>query len=114
MNLNRHLYLLLFLLLCFPCFGQDPVAAKAVVKYDPLFWKNELKLSIDQSQRIREINFEFYEQLMATFSHEGSSRNVMQLRVSQSLLRRSQQIWDTLYRKQRKKWAKIMRGSYIF
>lgn len=101
-----------FLLICF--FLGASVIAKAqeqqeegeLVLYDPLFWKEQLKLDDDQCQKIREINSEFYEKL-STVVHEEPNHEVAKEMAQETLIQRSEGIWETFYPKQRKRWKKI-------
>src|SRR6187402_999378 len=88
--------------------SQSQISAHGLIKYDPLFWKHELNLNSTQSNRIREINYKFYEELQETFEKEREDRTALRSKVSESLKNRSQLIWQTLDSKQRKKLEKIM------
>jgi hypothetical protein len=78
-----------------------------VVMYDPLFWKDELKIRTTQSRRIEQINTEFYQDLRQ-INVEASSREVKHSRLEEGLQQRSQKIFETLLPKQRRKLEKII------
>jgi hypothetical protein len=105
MNL-RIFYVGIFLLLSALCRGQDILTTRNIVLYDPLFWKDQLKLDAFQCQKIKEINSEFYEKLSAVVEEEPN-RKTIQVKAAQSLLQRSEEIWETFHPKQRKRWKKI-------
>ena len=71
--------------------GQDNQSTESIVVFDPLFWKDQLKLDASQRQKIKEINIEYYERLYAI--HEEPNRQKVQARAAQSLLQRSEEIW---------------------
>lgn len=87
--------------------AQDNQTLKALVVYDPLFWRNELKLDAFQYQKIRQINSEYYERLLAALHDDGKNRSLLKLEVAQSLLERSERIWQIFHPRQRKKWKKM-------
>lgn len=74
--------------------------------YDPLFWKDKLKLDDTQCQKIRQINSEYYEKL-SLVAHESSSHQTVKARAAQTLIDRSEEIWETFHPKQRKRWKKL-------
>jgi len=82
-----------------------------VVQFDPLFWKDKLKLDASQCQKIREINGEYYESLFTAYSQEREDRKELRSIADKSLLHRSQEIWDTFHPKQRKIWKKMWNAS---
>ena len=65
--------------------AQDNSSDKHIVMYDPLFWKDKLKLDDSQCQKIRQINSEYYEKLTAV-AHESSSRQTVKARAAQTLI----------------------------
>jgi hypothetical protein len=85
-----------------------------VVHYDPLFWKDKLKLDETQCQKIREINGEYYESLFTAYRQERGNRQVLKSIAEKSLLQRSQEIWETFHPKQRKMWKKMWNESTSF
>ncbi|MBA4053289.1 MAG: hypothetical protein C0490_01115 [Marivirga sp.] len=89
---------------------QDNQQTKGFVLYDPLFWKDQLKLDAFQCQKIREINSQYYEKLSAVI-HEEKNRNKVKVKAAESLQQRSEEIWETFYPKQRKRWKKIWEHS---
>lgn len=91
--------------------AQDTNAEKNMVQYDPLFWKDKLKLNDSQCQKIREINSEYYESLFKAYRKEKQDRNVLRSIADKSLLQRSQEIWETFHPKQRKRWKRMWHAS---
>lgn len=86
--------------------AQDTQNEKGYVLYDPLFWKSQLKLDAGQVQKIREINSQFYEKLSAV-AHEQTSHNEIRQKAVETLMQRSDEIWETFYPKQRRIWKKM-------
>lgn len=82
-----------------------------LVQYDPLFWKDKLKLDRDQCQKIKEINSEYYESLFTAYEEEKDDRNALRKLANKSLLQRNQEIWETFHPKQRKRWKRIWHAS---
>jgi hypothetical protein len=96
-----------FILLSSTLMAQDA----NLVQYDPLFWKDELKLDQDQCQKIREINSEYYESLFTAYEMEKGDRNALRKSANRSLVQRNQEIWETFHPKQRKRWKRIWHAS---
>ena len=88
-------------------FAQEAVNNANVVQFDPLFWKEKLKLDASQCQKIREINGEYYESLFIAYREERENRKELKSIADKSLLQRSQEIWETFHPKQRKIWKKM-------
>ena len=82
-----------------------------MIVFDPLFWKDQLKLNDSQCLRIREINSSFYEKLSDVANE--SNHQVVKAKAAQSLLQRSEEIWETFHPKQRRKWKKIAQETAI-
>jgi hypothetical protein len=82
-----------------------------VVQFDPLFWKDKLKLDASQCQKIREINGEYYESLFTAYREERENTKALKSIADKSLLQRSQEIWETFHPKQRKIWKKMWNAS---
>ena len=99
MKLSGFLLPVLICAASIPAFSQE----KAVVMYDPLFWKDDLKLSNTQCQKIKDINFEFFQQINSLISE---SRVVVPAKTAELLTDRSEKIWSTFERRQKKKWKK--------
>jgi hypothetical protein len=74
---------------------------KGYVLYDPLFWKSQLKLDPSQCEKIREINSQFYEKLSAV-AHEQKNQNEIRQMAVETLMQRSDKIWETFDPKQRR------------
>ena len=102
----------LILLTASQAWGQSQAVSTRLIKYDPLFWKSELNLNSSQSNRIREINYKFYEEIQDTYQKNQDDRSALTSKISESLKNRSQLIWETLEPKQRKKLEKIINGNY--
>ncbi|HEX6225461.1 MAG TPA: hypothetical protein VFZ52_13685 [Chryseolinea sp.] len=83
----------------------------SLVQYDPLFWKDQLKLDRDQCQKIKEINSEYYQSLFAAYEEKKGDRNALKKSANKSLLQRNQEIWETFHPKQRKRWKRIWHAS---
>jgi S-adenosylmethionine:tRNA-ribosyltransferase-isomerase (queuine synthetase) len=115
-TMNRILFLILFVTIGLSGFAQSMPAKATAVKYDPLFWKDDLNLKVEQRNRINEINIKFYQDIQQELQTATAQRDQSSLKVKidKSLEERSQEIWNTLYPKQRKKWEKLMRsyGDY--
>lgn len=91
--------------------AQDLKSEQNMVMFDPLFWKHELRLNDSQCLRIREINSDFYKKLSDVANE--SNRQVVRAKAAQSLLERSEEIWETFHPKQRRKWKKIAQETAI-
>lgn len=91
-------------------YAQDIQPSQNLVLYDPLFWKDQLKLDAFQCRKIKEINSSYYDKLSAVI-REVPDGNALQVKAAQSLLQRSESIWETFYPKQRKRWKKIWQES---
>jgi hypothetical protein len=96
-----------FMVSFFTVSAQRPDDQKDIVLYDPLFWKDQLKLSDAQSKKIQEINWEYYESLQMVLYDEHANREGLRTKAMQCLMQRSQKIWDTFQPKQKRKWRKI-------
>jgi hypothetical protein len=81
---------------------------KVIIKYDPLFWKDQLKLSPDQYVKIREINYEYYQKLMNVAQQKVASNNSLRVKADEFLEERSSQIWNTFHSRQKRKWMKMI------
>jgi len=91
--------------------AQELNGAKTMVVFDPLFWKDQLKLDDSQCLRIREINSLFYKKLSDVANE--ANHQVVRAKAAQSLLERSEEIWETFHPKQRRKWKKIAQETVI-
>lgn len=91
--------------------AQDLKSEGTMVVFDPLFWKDQLKLNDSQCLRIREINSLFYEKLSDVANE--SNHQVVKAKAAQTLLERSEEIWETFHPKQRRKWKKIAHETAI-
>jgi len=113
MNLTRIVLVAVTALAFHTGAAQEKEKHRTVITYDPLFWKDKLNLNPHQSQRIRDINSQYYDQLLATFREDRANRAVLNNKVNESLTARSEEIWNTLYPRQRRKWEKILSENYI-
>ena len=111
MNL-KFFYVGIFLASATLGYGQDIQPTKYIVLYDPLFWKDQLKLNAFQCQKIKEINSEYYEKLLAVV-HEEPNRKTVQVKAAQSFSQRSEEIWETFHPKQRKRWKKMWKIHHV-
>jgi hypothetical protein len=91
--------------------GQEIRESEKLIQYDPLFWKDQLKLDNDQCQKIRAINGEYYESLFTAYREEKNDRDALRQMADKSLMQRNQEIWDTFDSKQRKRWKRIWQAS---
>lgn len=91
--------------------AQELKSEQNMIVFDPLFWKDQLKLDDSQCLRIREINSDFYKKLSDVANE--SNRQVVRAKAAQSLLERSEEIWETFHPKQRRKWKKIAQETAI-
>lgn len=107
----RFLLIWLFLAISTLAYAQDHQPENELVLYDPLFWKEQLKLDDDQCQRIKEINSHYYETLSEVVQDEPDHKTARAL-VEETLVQRSEGIWDTFYPRQRKRWKKIWQDKY--
>jgi hypothetical protein len=87
--------------------AQEAVEADKLIQYDPLFWKDQLKLDNDQCLKIREINGEYYQNLFTAYQEEKDNRDALQRIAYRSLIQRNIEIWETFDSKQRKRWRRI-------
>lgn len=91
---------------------QTLADTKNLIVYDPLFWKDELRLSADQSRKIQAINVTYYEELIAYYYENNRSPKGMEDEIQQQLIRRSEKIWGTFQPKQKRKWEKLQDKNY--
>lgn len=94
-----------------PLLAQDLNDSEKLIQYDPLFWKDQLKLDNEQCQKIREINGEYYENLFTAYREERNNRDALRRLADKSLIQRNQEIWETFDSKQRKRWKRIWHAS---
>jgi hypothetical protein len=87
--------------------AQDAPQSENLIQFDPLFWKEKLKLDPDQCQKIREINGEYYENLFTAYQEEKGDVDALQELADRSLRQRNQEIWETFHPKQRKRWKRM-------
>src|SRR5688572_27279173 len=83
------------------------VSSETLVQYDPLFWKDKLKLDPAQCQKIREINTEYYASLFVAYQKVKHDHQALRLLANKSLYQRNHEIWETFHPKQRKRWKRM-------
>jgi hypothetical protein len=88
-------------------FAQDG-SLETLVQYDPLFWKEKLKLDPAQCQKIREINSEYYANLFVAYEKVKHDHHALRQLASKSLSQRNHEIWETFHPKQRKRWKRML------
>ncbi len=101
----------LIVLTCNVILAQDGNQSSDLIQYDPLFWKDQLKLDQDQCLKIREINGEYYESLFTAYQEEKNDRDALRQLANKSLAQRNQEIWETFDSRQRKRWKRISQAS---
>jgi len=97
---------LVALFVSFSANAQSVDEGKVIIKYDPLFWKEQLRLSPAQYAKIKQINYDYYQRLLTAYSSKASS-GAMHVKVEEYLELRSAQIWDTFQPRQKRKWLKL-------
>ena len=111
MKTGRILVFCISMLMAHAGLGQTTRLDKQLIVYDPIFWKNDLKLSTFQCRKIQNIDIEYYEHLIAAFRSGDANQSQLQLKVVECLTDRSNRIWETFKPKQKRKWKKIF-GEY--
>ncbi|MBL7870634.1 MAG: hypothetical protein JNM78_03410 [Cyclobacteriaceae bacterium] len=96
----------------YPVLGQEGQPENLAVIYDPLFWKEELKLKDSQCQSIQKINSEYYQLIESSVKDSSASIPEIQEIAKEGLVERSQKIWDTLHTNQKRKWMKMWQHQY--
>jgi len=91
--------------------AQDAANVESLIQYDPLFWKDKLKLDDDQCLKIREINGEYYQNLFSAYREEKGDVDALQELATKSLEQRNQEIWEIFHPKQRKRWKKMWHAN---
>ncbi len=87
--------------------AQENSESKNLAQYDPLFWKEKLKLDDEQCQKIKEINGEYYQSLFTAYQKEKNDHEALRSMANKSLIQRNQEIWETFHPKQRKRWKRM-------
>ena len=87
--------------------NNSSAVPKSLILYDPLFWKDQLKLSFIQQKLIDKINIEFYESIKATYSTYKGKQASHQVEITDLLMSRSEQIWEIFRNRQKRKWEKL-------
>ncbi len=85
---------------------------KSLIYFDPIFWKDQLKLSSLQQKKIDRINYEFYENLKKAYSIYGHQESSHYGEIKDLLANRSEQIWETFHGKQKRKWEKLDTANF--
>lgn len=91
-------------------YGQD--SPESIVLYDPIFWKDDLKLRSEQCNEIRAVNSEYYEKILDTYEESANDRRELNRALLQCSVERSHQIWQIFSPRQRKKWTKLWHERY--
>ena len=91
--------------------AQVDSKSENLIQYDPLFWKEKLKLDDDQCQKIREINGEYYQNLFSAYQEEKDDRAALIELANKSLEQRNQEIWEIFHPKQRKRWKRMWHAN---
>jgi hypothetical protein len=103
-----------FLILLFSMVKSIELNAQAVnqtegtrVVFDPLFWKDDLKLSESQYHAISNINKEYYQAIYQVVNENEGKIDVLRQATAELLQKRSDLIWNTFQPKQKKIWKKL-------
>lgn len=88
---------------------QDRQSSQTVA-FDPLFWKDKLKLKYWQRVKINEINADFYGAIIE--SAKSVSETPAKEKVNKLLDQRSEKIWNTFSDRQKSIWRKL-ESQYI-
>lgn len=104
--------LLVCFVMSFAAQAQQARDVENIVMYDPLFWKEQLKLKDAQCRLIQDINAEYYENLKKVFYDYSQDRSAMQARAVQYLEQRSRKIWNIFHPNQRRKWKRMWDHHY--
>src|SRR5687767_13864397 len=86
--------------------AQTKQTSESKVVFDPLFWKDELKLTAGQYLEIRSINEEYYKEIMR-LAYSGNDAAYLRAATTQLLQKRSDKIWNTFHSRQKRKWKEI-------
>jgi hypothetical protein len=97
----------LMLFKSFESHAQEAKTPETAVVFDPLFWKDELKLTASQYQAIQNINREYYESIYRAADENQGNISLLQHKTTQLLQNRSEKIWNTFLPKQKRKWEKL-------
>jgi hypothetical protein len=108
--MKKVLFLMFFLIvLAGPKVFSQNNPSETFVLYDPLFWKQQLKLTAPQRQEIMKINADFYSELL---TESRDIKNPARLREwsAHLLQERSDKIWHVFSSRQKQKWMKLESG----
>ncbi|HYC86441.1 MAG TPA: hypothetical protein VEB86_14505 [Chryseosolibacter sp.] len=83
---------------------KGPAGVK--VLYDPILWKQQLKLNSAQCNHIRIINSDYYQAIESLHEFRAGRDSLQQIN-KRLLVRRSEQLWSVLRPRQQHKWEKI-------
>jgi hypothetical protein len=84
---------------------QQQQKTSQTIVYDPIFWKDKLKLKDWQRIRINEINSDFYGALIE-FA-KSPVKSTAKENVTKLLDQRSEKIWSTFSQRQKNIWKKL-------
>ena len=108
----RYFLVFMFLLSAVAGYAQGTNAAPTgILVYDPLFWKDRLKLDENQCRKIREINSQYYSKLLVAAGRDADHSHLRAV-AAESLRQRSIEIWETFHPKQRKRWKRLWEENY--
>ena len=103
-----HIAIFILLFASTTSFGQSSQDGhENLIIFDPLFWKDQLKLSASQSKKIKEINVAYYEELLTFYKQRNASDKSMRDEIEFQLHKRSEKIWSTFDHKQRRRWERL-------
>lgn len=108
--MTRNLIVLALAFMAISVYGQD--SPESIVLYDPIFWKDDLKLKSEQCDEIRAVNIEYYEKILDTYEESANDRRELSRAILQCSAERSNQIWQIFSPRQRKKWMKLWHERY--
>ena len=78
----------------------------SVITFDPLFWKDRLKLSVLQRSEIARINAGFYQSILETAKEEQNHDRLIS-RSTKLMEDRSEKIWNVFSDRQKKIWKQM-------
>jgi hypothetical protein len=101
----KSLLISIFLLTACVCGCLAQTAANDVkVVYDPLFWKEKLKLNRNQCEQISHVNTAYYQAIQTAARAKSQKQKIEPYKL---LHERSEQLWNIFSSKQKQKWRKL-------
>lgn len=104
-------FVLLFLLVV-PFAGYSQSQESTTIVYDPLFWKDQLRLSTEQARRIQQINSDYYQALIDFYRTHPADKTRIRQEMEHLLTARSEDIWNTFGPKQKRRWEKLSESGF--